>query len=93
MSGGFYLVQEAPDHQEYYELGTEIETWSEPAELIDKLSFYSRNQEAAEKIRQAGQRRAVACHTWKHRFDRLFERLTARHAGVAGRGTKTLAVA
>lgn len=93
MSGGFYLVQETPDHQEYYDLGTEIETWSEPTELIDKLSFYSRNPEAAEKIRQAGQRRAVACHTWKHRFDRLLERLAARRAGVDGRRTNTLAVA
>jgi spore maturation protein CgeB len=93
MSGGFYLVQETPDHQEYYDLGTEIETWSEPTELIDKLGFYSRNPEAAEKIRQAGQRRAVTCHTWKHRFDRLLERLAARQAGVGGRRTKSLAVA
>jgi len=75
MSGGFYLVQEAPDHCNYYKIGEEIETWSEPGELIDKVMFYSRNERAAERIRQAGQRRALEQHTWRHRFDRLFHRL------------------
>ena len=75
MSGGFYLVQEAPDHHNYYKIGEEIETWSEPGELIEKVMFYSRNEQAAERIRQAGQRRALEQHTWKHRFDRLFHRL------------------
>lgn len=75
MSGGFYLVQEAPDHHNYYKIGEEIETWSEPGELIDKVMFYSRNEQAAERIRQAGQRRALEQHTWRHRFDRLFHRL------------------
>lgn len=78
MAGGFYLVQEAPDHAEYYKLGEEIETWSEPEELIQKISFYSRNVAAAERIREAGHRRALECHTWQHRFDRLFHRLRER---------------
>ncbi len=84
MSGGFYLVQEAPDHGEYYKIGTEIETWSEPLEFTDKVSFYLKNPVAAERIRQAGTSRALASHTWQHRFDRLFTRLIAarktRHA-------------
>ncbi|HWC50892.1 MAG TPA: DUF3880 domain-containing protein, partial [Nitrospira sp.] len=42
MSGGFYLVQRAPDHAEYYRLGREIETWSEAGELVEKALFYSR---------------------------------------------------
>jgi hypothetical protein len=75
MSGGFYIAQEAPHHQEYYKLGEEIVTWSEPDELVDKLAFYSRNLQSAERIREAGAKRALACHTWRHRFDRLFKRL------------------
>jgi spore maturation protein CgeB len=77
MSGGFYLVQEAPDHREYYVIGKEIETWSAPEELIDKVKFYSSNEEAARRIREAGQKRALESHTWRHRFDRLFLRLRA----------------
>jgi spore maturation protein CgeB len=75
MSGGFYLVQEAPGHRDYYKVGQEIETWSEPTELVDKTMFYLRNTRAAERIREAGQRRALESHTWQHRFDRLFQRL------------------
>ncbi|MEK7760961.1 MAG: glycosyltransferase [Nitrospirota bacterium] len=75
MSGGFYLAQETPDHQEYYAIGKEIETWSEPAELTDKVTFYLRNDQAAERIREAGKKRALGSHTWQHRFDRLFKRI------------------
>jgi hypothetical protein len=75
MSGGFYLVQEAPGHRDYYKVGEEIDTWSEPAELFDKTRFYLRNPRAAERIREAGLKRALECHTWQHRFDRLIERL------------------
>jgi spore maturation protein CgeB len=74
MSGGFYLVQQAPDHSAYYRLGREIETWSEPAELVDKALFYSAHPDKAAKIRDAGHARAFECHTWKHRFDQLFQR-------------------
>lgn len=77
MSGGFYLVQEAQDHAAYYKVGVEVETWSDPEELTDKLAFYLRNPAAAERIRAAGNKRALASHTWQHRFDRLFGRLRA----------------
>jgi spore maturation protein CgeB len=74
MSGGFYLVQQAPDHGDYYRLGREIETWSQPDELIDKALFYASHPKEAERIREAGHARVLECHTWKHRFDRLFQR-------------------
>ncbi len=75
MAGGFYLAQEVPDHHEYYKVGQEIETWTEPQELADKTAFYIRNTVAAERIREAGTKRALDCHTWRHRFDRLFRTL------------------
>jgi hypothetical protein len=75
MSGGFYLVQEAPGHAEYYKIGHEIDTWKDVDELIEKLSYYTKNPAAASRIREAGKKRALECHTWRHRFDRLFERL------------------
>ena len=81
MAGGFYLTQEAPDHHHYYKIGEEIDTWSEPGELVEKLAFYSKNLRATERIREAGAKRALECHTWEHRFDRLFKRLdmTTQH--------------
>jgi len=84
MSGGFYLVQRAPDHEEYYRLGREIETWSEPGELVEKALFYSRHPREAERIREAGHARVSECHTWRHRFDDLFKQreLTRRSMRV-----------
>ncbi|BCA54478.1 hypothetical protein W02_16180 [Nitrospira sp. KM1] len=75
MAGGLYLVQEAPDHKEYFRLGEEIVTWSDPDEFIEKLQFYSRNEQAAYKVRVAGQKRVLKDHTWQQRFDQLFARL------------------
>jgi spore maturation protein CgeB len=77
MSGGFYLVQKAPGHDDYYKIGEEIETWSESEELADKVIFYSKNVTIAERIRKAGQLRALQSHTWRHRFDQLFGRIKA----------------
>ena len=77
MSGGFYLVQKAPGHDDYYKIGEEIETWSESEELVAKATYYSKNVKVAERIREAGQRRAFLSHTWQHRFDELFGRLKA----------------
>ena len=78
MSGGFYLVQEAPDHREYYDFGKEIETWSDPRELVDKMAYYLNNKQSAERVREAGKKRALGNHTWKHRFDNLFRRVRVR---------------
>jgi spore maturation protein CgeB len=78
MAGGFYLVQEAPDHSQYYKLGEEIVVWSEPGDFIDKIIFYSRHERAAARIREAGQKRVLGEHTWKHRFDRLFASLRSQ---------------
>ena len=65
MAGGFYLVQEAPDHAQYYKLGEEIVAWSEPGDFVEKAVFYSRNARATARIREAGQKRVLAEHTWK----------------------------
>jgi len=78
MAGGFYLVQEAPDHAQYYKIGEEIVSWSEPGDFIEKVLFYLRNERAAARIREAGQKRVLGEHTWQHRFDRLFARLRAQ---------------
>jgi hypothetical protein len=88
MSGGFYLVQEAPGHADYYKIGEEIDTWRDAGELVDKLSYYSKNPAVAVRMREAGKKRALNSHTWRHRFDRLFERLgllrTSRaHSSIA----------
>lgn len=75
MAGGFYLVQEAPDHAEYFHIGEEIVTWRESGELIEKARYYMRHSNVTDRIRRAGQRRVLEHHTWQHRFDALFAQI------------------
>jgi spore maturation protein CgeB len=75
LAGGFYLVEEAPDHAELYDIGREIVTWTSPEELVDRTHYYLAHPSERERIAAAGQQRAARDHTWEKRFRGLFERL------------------
>jgi len=75
LAGGFYLVEEAPDHAELYDIGREIVTWKTPDELIDKARYYLAHESERKEIAAAGHRRAQRDHTWEKRFAGLFDRL------------------
>lgn len=42
-------------------------------ELLDKTKFYLSHPREAEKLREAGYRRARRDHTWQRRFEQLFQ--------------------
>jgi spore maturation protein CgeB len=69
-----YLTGHTDEITEFYDVGSEIDTYRTAAELIDKTRFYLRNPDAAERLREAGYRRAVGNHTWVHRFRELFSK-------------------
>jgi spore maturation protein CgeB len=75
MAGGFYLVEKAADYDEHFESGHEVETWETLPELEDKIRYYLGHEEERLAIAQAGQRRALAEHSWGHRFTTLFREL------------------
>lgn len=75
LAGGFYLVEEAPEYDELFRPGAEVETWSTPGELLDKIRYYLANESERKAIADAGRRRALAEHTWAHRFQMLFNEL------------------
>lgn len=72
MSGGFYLVEHMDELSEFFELGSEIETYTTFEEMHDKIRFYLQNESAREKIRVAGFERARRDHTWQKRFQHSF---------------------
>ncbi len=84
MAGGFYLTGHLPELAELYELGREIETYRDRAELVDKCRFYLANDAARERVRASGHARARRDHTWERRFEALFAELARR--GLAPRG-------
>ncbi|MBI3675207.1 MAG: glycosyltransferase family 1 protein [Proteobacteria bacterium] len=76
MAGGFYLVEEAPGYDEHFIPGREVETWRTQAELEDKIRYYLQHEDERTMIAEAGRRRALAQHTWAHRFEMLFRVLS-----------------
>ena len=70
-----YLTGHTAEISEFYDVGHEIETYGSPEELVDKVRFYLRHAEAAEKLREAGYRRALRDHTWTRRFEELFQKI------------------
>lgn len=73
MSGAFYLVGYQEELAEYYELDKEIVCYHDRSDVLDKVRYYLRHEQVAERIRQAGLARARRDHTWENRFRRLFE--------------------
>lgn len=70
-----YLTGYTEEIAEFYELGTEIDTYQNPDELAEKTKFYLYHPTEAEKLREAGYQRALKDHTWQKRFVELFQQI------------------
>lgn len=79
MAGGFYLVEKAPDYDNLFTPGVEVETWSGIGELKEKIRYFRVHDNERQAIAEAGAARARADHTWEVRFRALFDEL-----GLAG---------
>jgi hypothetical protein len=66
-----YLTGHTEEIAEFYDLGKEIDTYRTADELVDKARYYLSQPAAAERLREAGYRRARRDHTWARRFDQL----------------------
>lgn len=72
MSGGFYLPSYVPELEEYFEIDKEIICYYSFDDLVEKLTYYLKNDTEREKIRSLSYRRSLNSHTWSHRFNELF---------------------
>ncbi len=70
-----YLTGYTEEIEEFYRVKEEVDTYSTPEELVDKTRFYLAHPSAAERLREAGYRRALRDHTWKRRFVELFGKI------------------
>lgn len=70
-----YLTGYSEEIGEFYRLGKEIDTYRTPQELAEKAKFYLAHPLEAERLREAGYRRALREHTWKERFKLLFQKI------------------
>jgi hypothetical protein len=63
MLGACYLTESAPGLEDLYELGTEIETYSNATELAAQVERLRGDPARRSQLRLLGQRRALAHHT------------------------------
>lgn len=77
MCGAAHVVNVSTELQEYFEPDREMIFYDGFDELIDKGRFWldPKRDTARQSLREAARIRAVAEHTWTHRFQRLFDAL------------------
>jgi spore maturation protein CgeB len=73
--GACYLTEWCPELGHLYDLGTEIETYRDAEELVDKARVLLSDAPRRERLRSAGRRAVLGRHTWAHRFRALFAEL------------------
>jgi spore maturation protein CgeB len=78
MSGALYLTNYSDELAEFFEPDKEVLVWRNRHDLLEKARYYSEHPEAGESIRRAGRERALACHTYRHRFEQLFNQIGLR---------------
>jgi spore maturation protein CgeB len=72
MCGALYCTGYSEELAEMFEPDEEVLTYRDEGELLDKVKYYLRHEDEAEKIRFAGRQRALRDHTYQRRFEQLF---------------------
>lgn len=75
MSGSCYLTHDNPDLRSLFEVGQEIEIFTDVDDCVSKVRRLLGNDEQRERIAAAGRRRAERDHTWDRRIGDLFDHL------------------
>jgi len=75
MCGTLYFTNHSDELAEHYKPDKEVITYRNEHELLDKVQYYLNHPDEAEKVRQAGYKRALECHTYQKRFEDLFRKI------------------
>jgi spore maturation protein CgeB len=73
--GAFQLSYYVSGLERLYEIGSEIAIYLDPDDLREKVHKYLENENLRKEIAQAGYARTMSEHTFKSRFQYVFERM------------------
>jgi hypothetical protein len=93
-SGAFLLTEHFDNLARYFEIGTEIETFSDERELVDKIRHYLAHPEQRAEIAAAGQARCLRDHSMGSRlrdFDTIIRGVLEKK-GRAGQAAPSCSV-
>jgi spore maturation protein CgeB len=80
MCGALYMTGYTDEVAECFEPGKEVVVYRNEEELLDKVRYYLAHPAEGERVRSAGLARALAEHTYQHRFETLFREFGIGHA-------------
>ncbi len=76
-SSGFLLTDNMPDLCKNFDVGRELDVFSNEAELIDKIKFYLNNLDIAQTIARNGRKNIVNNHSFKDRTTSILKIIEA----------------
>lgn len=75
MCGSLYITSNNKELEDFYIPDKEVLIYSDVIELKEKIQYYLKHEKEAENIRIMGHKRALNCHTYHNRFNKLFKEL------------------
>lgn len=79
--GGFQLIQYRAALSNIFEDGSELVSFKNFEDLLEKIKYFINNDELRNKIADAGQKRAYSEHTYLHRINLILETVFGRAKG------------
>ncbi len=76
-AGGFLLTDERDDLKKYFEISKHLETYKNNDDLIDKIDFYLKNLNIAQKIAQLGRFEVIESNTFSARASYILKKAIA----------------
>jgi spore maturation protein CgeB len=71
----FLLTSDVAGLDRFFQVGSEVETFSSHAELLEKCRYFLHNDREREDIAVSGYRRVIKEHTYERRFEELFRKM------------------
>jgi spore maturation protein CgeB len=71
-SGGFLLTESVPYLEDFFVPGDEIGVFADAGDLAEQVGYWLDDPERRASVAAAGHRRALAEHTYDHRFATIF---------------------
>ena len=78
MCGSFYITSYHDELSEWYDIGSEIETYKSKEELLEKIKYYLKNDTEREKIANNGYLKCTQNYTSYNFFDTVFNKVGLR---------------
>ena len=73
--GGFCMTNYQAEIPEYFEIGTDLETYGSMEELVDKCAFYLEHEEVRAQIARNGYEKVKAGHGYQQRVMEMLRRV------------------